>query len=70
MHHQVCLKCALLTRSSGPDNKVAGTFLYPFRFGPKLNVNAKFASSLNELINEFRVKERKGPRAAVHDGDL
>jgi hypothetical protein len=30
-----------------------------------MNVNTKFTSSLNELINEIRVKKGKGTRAAV-----
>jgi hypothetical protein len=32
----------------------------PYRFGSEMNVNAKFARSLNELINEIWVK--KGER--------
>jgi hypothetical protein len=35
-----------------------------------MNVNAKFASSLNELINEIRVKKDKRTRATVQDRDL
>jgi len=35
-----------------------------------MNVNAKVASSLNQLINEIRVKKRKRARATVEDCDL
>jgi hypothetical protein len=35
------------------------------RFGSEMNVNAKFASSLNELINQIRVKKGKRTRATV-----
>jgi hypothetical protein len=33
-----------------------------YRFGSEMNLKAKFASSLNELINEIRVKKGKRTR--------
>jgi hypothetical protein len=42
----------------------------PYRFGSQMNVNAKVASPLNQLINEIRVKKGKRARAAVEDCDL
>src|SRR5712692_817503 len=70
MDHHVCLKATLLTRSRGPHNQVAAAFLYPFRLGPKLNVDAKFASPRHELVNQVRVKTWQGPRATMDDCDF
>jgi hypothetical protein len=47
------------------NNQLSGALFDPYRFGSAKNVNAKFASSLNELINEIRVKKDKRTRATV-----
>jgi hypothetical protein len=46
-----------------PDNQLSGALFDPYRFGSEMNVNSKFASSLNELIHEIRVEEGKRTRA-------
>src|SRR5712692_8965579 len=70
MDHHVCLERALLTRSRSPDDQVAGVPFDSFRLGPKLNVNAEFASSRYNLADQIGVKARKGTRATMHDSDL
>src|SRR6266852_2337876 len=70
MDHHVCLERALLTRSRSPDDQVAGVPFDSFRLGPKLNVNAEFASSRYNLADQIGVKARKGTRATLHDSDL
>src|ERR1700674_4232587 len=65
MHNHLRLKRARLPRGQCPDNQLSGALFDPYRFGSEMNVNAKFASSLNELINEIRVKKGKRTRATV-----
>jgi hypothetical protein len=65
MHNHVRLKGTLLPRGQCPDSQLTGAPVDPYRFGFEMKVNAKFASSLNELINEIRVKEGKRTRATV-----
>jgi hypothetical protein len=65
MHSHIRLKHARLSRGQCPDNQLSGVLFDPYRFGSEMNVNAKFASSLNELINEIRVKKGKRTRATV-----
>jgi hypothetical protein len=60
MHNHIRLKHAHLPRSHCPDSQLSGALFDPYRFGSEMNVNAKFARSLNELINEIWVK--KGER--------
>jgi|SRR6267143_135045 len=50
--------------------QLSGTLFDPYRFGSEMNVNAKFASSLNQLIHEIRVKKGKRTRATVQNCDL
>jgi hypothetical protein len=51
MHDHIRLKRAHLPGSQCPDNQLSGSLFDPYRFGSETNVNAKFASSLNELID-------------------
>jgi hypothetical protein len=52
------------------DNQLSGALFDPCRFGFEMKVYAEFASSLNELINEIRVKKGKWARATMEDGYL
>jgi hypothetical protein len=52
------------------DNELSRALFDPCRFGFEMKVYAKFASSLDELINEIRVKKSKRTRAAMQDSDL
>jgi hypothetical protein len=70
MHNHIRVKHARLSRRQCPDNQLSGAPFDPYRFSFQMKVNPKFASSLNELINEIRVKEGKRTRAAVQDCDL
>jgi hypothetical protein len=65
MDNHFRLKRARLSRGQCPDNQLSGTLFDSYRFGSEMNLNAKFASSLNELINEIRVKKGKRTRATV-----
>src|ERR1700730_6959298 len=65
MHDQVRLKRGSVPRSRCSDNQLSGAPFDLYRFGSEMNVNTKFTSSLNELINEIRVKKGKGTRATV-----
>jgi hypothetical protein len=65
MHNHIRLKHARLPRSHCPDSQLSGALFDPYRFGSQMNINAKFASSLDELINEIRVKKGKRTRATV-----
>jgi hypothetical protein len=47
------------------DHQLSGALFDPYRFGSEMNVNAKFASLLNKLINKVRVKKGKRTRATV-----
>jgi len=51
MDNHVCLKCAFLTRSSGSDKQLTGSAFDFHHFGSELNVNAKPASTLYNLID-------------------
>jgi hypothetical protein len=66
VHNHIGLKHARLLRSDCPDNQLTRALFGPDRFGSQMNVNAKFASSLNELINEIRVKKGKRTQAPLH----
>src|SRR5712692_1681275 len=70
MDDHVCLKRALLTRSGGLNNQLAGVSFNAYDFSPQLDVNPKLASMLHNLIDQVRVKERKGTRATMHDRDF
>src|ERR1700682_6099675 len=70
MHNHIRLKRARFPRGQCPDNQLSGAFFNPYGFGSEMNVNAKFASSLNELIHEIRVKKGKRTRATVQNCDL
>jgi hypothetical protein len=70
MHSHIRLKRARLSGGKCPDNQVSRVFFDPYRFGSEMNVNAKVASSLNQLIDEIRVKKGKRTRATVEDCDL
>jgi hypothetical protein len=65
MHNHIRLKHARLSRSHCPDSQLTGALFDPDRFGCQMNVNAKFASPLNKLINEIRVKEDQWAQATV-----
>jgi hypothetical protein len=65
MHNHIRLKHARLARSHCPDSQLSGALFDPYRFGSQMNVNAKFATSLDELINEIRVKKGEWTRATV-----
>ena len=65
MHNHLRLKRAPLLRGQCPDNPLAGALFNPYCFGSEMNVNAQFASSLNELINEIRIKKGKRTLATV-----
>jgi hypothetical protein len=47
------------------DIQLSGALFDPYCFGSEMNVNAKFASLLYELVNEVRVKKAKRARATV-----
>jgi hypothetical protein len=70
MHNHIRLKRARLPRGQCLDNQLSGALFDPCRFGFEMKVYAKFASSLDELINEIRVKKGKWTRATMQDGDL
>jgi hypothetical protein len=70
MHSHIRLKRARLSRGQCPDIQLSHVLFDPYRFGSEMNVNAKVASSLNQLINEIRVKKGKRTRATVEDCDL
>src|ERR1700680_3670033 len=70
MDHHVCLKRTLLARTHSPNGKLARTPFNSFRLCLQLNVNAKLASSLYNLVDQIGVKVRKGAHAPVHDCDL
>jgi hypothetical protein len=44
---------------------LSGALFDFYRLGSEMNVDAKFASLLNELINKIRVKKAKRTRATV-----
>lgn len=56
MNHHVRLEFAFLTRGGGLNNQLTGAFFDAHDLGPELNVNAKLASSLHNLIDQVRVK--------------
>jgi hypothetical protein len=70
MHNHIRLKRARLPRGQCLDNQLSGVLFDPCRFDLEMKVYAKFASSLNELINEIRVKMGKWTRATMEDGYL
>src|SRR6202162_213129 len=70
VHNHISLKHARHLASDCPDNQLTRALFDPDRFGSQMNLNAKFASSLNELINEIRVKKGKRTRATMEDCDL
>src|ERR1700681_343222 len=57
MHNHLRPKRTRLPRGQCLDNQLGGALFDRYRFGSEMNVNAKFASSLNELINQIRVKK-------------
>src|SRR5260370_5572773 len=68
--YHVCFKRAFLGCGRGPDAQAAGPFLYPFRLRPKLDINAQFAGSHYNLLNQVRIKKLKRTRPTVHNGDF
>src|SRR6202022_1592933 len=50
VHNHIRLKRDRLPRGQCPDNQLTGVLFDPYRFGSEKNLNAKLASSLNELI--------------------
>jgi hypothetical protein len=65
MHNHLRLERARLSRGQCPNNELIGAPFDPYRFGSEMNVNAEFASSLNELIDEIRIKKSEMTRATV-----
>ena len=65
MHNHIRLKRARLPGGQRPDNQLSGALFDSYRFGSEVKVNAKFASSLNELVNEIRIKKGERTRATV-----
>jgi hypothetical protein len=65
MHNHIRLKRARLPGGQCPDHQLSGALFDSYRFGSEVKVNAKFASSLNELVNEIRIKKGKRARATV-----
>ena len=58
--------CWLNTESPTSDDiKTLVMIFDPYRFSSQMNVNAKIASSLNELINEIQVKKGEWAQATV-----
>ena len=53
-----------------PGQSTDRSFFDPDRFGSQMQLNAKLASSFDELINEIRFKTGKRTRATVQDRDL
>src|SRR4029077_15612637 len=70
MHNHLRLKRERLPRGQCTYKQLTGDLFDPYRFGSEMNVNAKFASPLNELITEIRVKRGKRRRPTVEDCDL
>ena len=56
MHNHIRLKRARLPRGQCLDDQLSGALFDPCRFGFEMKVYAKFASSLDGLINEIRIK--------------
>jgi hypothetical protein len=65
MHNHIRLKRMRLPRGQSPDNQLSGALFDFCRFGLEMKVYAKFASSLDELINEIWVKKGKWTRATM-----
>jgi hypothetical protein len=65
MHNHIRLKRNGLPSGQCLDGQLSGALFDPYRFGSQMNVNAKFASSPNELTNEIRVKKGKRTPATV-----
>src|ERR1700686_2817323 len=65
MNDHLRLKRARFPRGQGPDNYLPRTLFDPCRLCSEMNVNAKFASPLHELINQIRIKKGKRMRATV-----
>ena len=65
MHNHIRLKHARLPRSHCPDRQLTGALFDSYRFGSQVNVYAKFASSLNEPLNEIRVEKGEWAQATV-----
>jgi hypothetical protein len=70
MHNHIRLKRVRLPRGQRPNNQLSGALFDPCRFGFEMKVYAKFASSLDKLINEIRVKKGKWTRATMENGYL
>jgi hypothetical protein len=51
MHSHIRLKRARLSGGQGTNNQPTCVVFDPYRFGSETNVNAKVASSLNQLID-------------------
>src|ERR1700722_9125481 len=70
MHNHLRLKRARLAAGGQCADNQLSVLFDSYGFGSEMNANAKFASSLNELIHEIRIKKRKGTWATVQDRDL
>jgi hypothetical protein len=70
MYNHIRLKRARTPRGKCLDNQLSGALFDPCRFGFKMKVYAKFAGTLDEPINEIRVKKGKWTRVTMEDGDL
>jgi hypothetical protein len=65
MHNHVRLKIERLPTMRRPNDEFRGVLFDSYRFGPKMKLNAKFARSLNQLINQVWVKKGEGTRPAM-----
>src|SRR6266851_1264912 len=70
MDDHVCLESALLTRSRGLNNELTGASFNAYDFRAELNVNTKLAATLDNLIDQVRVKLLERASPSMNDGDL
>jgi hypothetical protein len=70
MHNHIRLKRARLPRAHCLDIQLRGTLFDAYRLGFQTKVYPKFAGSLNQLIDEIRVKKGKWASAAMQYGYL
>jgi hypothetical protein len=65
VHNHVRLKTDRLPTVGCPDDEFCGALFDSYRFGPKMKINAKFACSRNQLINQVWVKKGEGTPPAM-----